>query len=87
MNLSIASAFLPQNDPDAAVAFYRDTLGFELRNDVGYEGMRWLTVGPPDQPGVSIVLYPPGAIGPRTSHERPPGPLAVVATGAGRAWR
>ncbi|HEY2715991.1 MAG TPA: VOC family protein [Solirubrobacterales bacterium] len=52
---------LPQNDPEAATAFYRDTLGFEVRNDVGYEGMHWITVGPPDQPDVSIVLYPPQA--------------------------
>lgn len=61
MDLRISSAFLPQDDPDAALAFYRDTLGFEVRNDVGYAGLRWLTVGPPDQPGTSIVLYPPGA--------------------------
>ena len=61
MNISIHSSMLPQNDPDAALAFYRDTLGFEVRNDVGYNGMRWITVGPPDQPGTSIVLYPPEA--------------------------
>jgi uncharacterized glyoxalase superfamily protein PhnB len=61
MNLTIHSAMLPQNDPEAALAFYRDTLGFELRNDVGYDGMRWLTMGPPNQPGTSIVLYPPDA--------------------------
>ena len=59
MDISIHSSFLPQDDPDAALAFYRDTLGFELRMDVGYQGMRWLTVGPPDQPGTSIVLHPP----------------------------
>ncbi len=46
MDITIHTSFLPQDDPDAALAFYRDTLGFELRNDVGYEGMRWLTVGP-----------------------------------------
>ena len=61
MNLTIYQAMLPQDDPEAALAFYRDTLGFELRNDVGYEGMRWLTMGSPDQPGTSVVLYPPGA--------------------------
>ena len=61
MDLTIHTTFLPQTDPDAALAFYRDTLGFEVRNDVGYEGMHWITVGPPDQPGVSIVLYPPEA--------------------------
>ena len=61
MDLTISQAYLPQDDPDAALAFYRDTLGFEVRNDVGYDGMRWITVGPADQPGTSIVLHPPGA--------------------------
>jgi uncharacterized glyoxalase superfamily protein PhnB len=70
MDITIHSSFLPQNDPDAALAFYRDTLGFELRNDVGYGGMRWLTVGPAGQPGVSIVLYPPGADPGVTEDER-----------------
>lgn len=63
MNLTIHASFLPHNDPDAALAFYRDTLGFEVRNDVGYQGMRWITVGPAGQPGTSIVLHPPG-VGP-----------------------
>ena len=70
MDITIHSSFLPQNDPDAALAFYRDVLGFEVRNDVGYEGMRWITVGPPDQPGTSIVLYPPGATPGITDEER-----------------
>ena len=61
MDITIHATFLPHNDPDASLAFYRDTLGFEVRNDVGYGGMRWITVGPADQPGTSIVLYPPGA--------------------------
>jgi len=61
MDITIHNTFLPQNDPEAALAFYRDTLGFEVRNDVGYAGMRWITVGPVDQPGTSIVLYPPEA--------------------------
>src|SRR5687767_11688983 len=61
---------LPHDDPEASLAFYRDTLGFEVRNDVGYEGMRWITVGPADQPGVSIVLYPPGADPGVTDDER-----------------
>ncbi|MGR4849035.1 VOC family protein [Streptomyces sp. LARHCF252] len=61
MDLNIHASFLPHDDPDAALAFYRDTLGFEVRNDVGYEGMRWITVGPVDQPGTSIVLHPPAA--------------------------
>jgi len=70
MDITIHSSFLPHDDPDAALAFYRDTLGFELRLDVGYEGMRWLTVGPADQPGVSIVLHPPAADPGITEEER-----------------
>jgi catechol 2,3-dioxygenase-like lactoylglutathione lyase family enzyme len=70
MDINIHYAFLPQNDPDQALAFYRDTLGFEVRNDVGYNGMRWLTVGPLDQPDVSIVLYPPEAEPGLTDDER-----------------
>ena len=61
MHITIHQTFLPHDDPEASLAFYRDTLGFEVRNDVGYEAMRWITVGPPDQPGTSIVLYPPAA--------------------------
>ena len=63
MDISIQMAFLPHDDPDASLAFYRDTLGFEVRNDVGYGGMRWITVGPADQPGTSIVLEPPAPPG------------------------
>jgi catechol 2,3-dioxygenase-like lactoylglutathione lyase family enzyme len=69
MDINIHYAFLPQNDPDKALAFYRDTLGFELRNDVGYNGMRWLTVGPPEQ-DMAIVLYPPEAEPGLTDEER-----------------
>jgi len=61
MDITIHASFLPHADPDASLAFYRDVLGFEVRNDVGYNGMRWITVGPPGQPGTSIVLYPPAA--------------------------
>ena len=61
MDISIHYTFLPHDDPDASLAFYRDTLGFEVRNDVGYSGMRWLTIGHPSQPGTSIVLEPPNA--------------------------
>jgi uncharacterized glyoxalase superfamily protein PhnB len=68
MDISIHSTFLPHDDPDAALAFYRDTLGFEVRNDVGYGGMRWITVGPAAQPGTSIVLHPP-AVGPGITDE------------------
>jgi catechol 2,3-dioxygenase-like lactoylglutathione lyase family enzyme len=70
VDITINASFLPQDDPDAAIAFYRDTLGFEVRNDVGYGGLRWITVGPPGQPGTSIVLYPPGADPGITADER-----------------
>jgi catechol 2,3-dioxygenase-like lactoylglutathione lyase family enzyme len=70
MDITIHASFLPHDDPDAALAFYRNTLGFEVRNDVGYAGMRWITVGPPDQPGTSIVLYPPAATPGITDDER-----------------
>ncbi|RJQ12819.1 MAG: VOC family protein [Dehalococcoidia bacterium] len=70
MNITIHSSFLPQDDPDAALAFYRDILGFEVRNDVGYAGMRWITVGPAGQPGTSIVLHPPAADPGITDDER-----------------
>jgi catechol 2,3-dioxygenase-like lactoylglutathione lyase family enzyme len=70
MDITIHSSFLPQNDPDAALGFYRDTLGFEVRANVGYNGMHWITVGPPGQPGTSIVLYPPAASPGVTEDER-----------------
>jgi catechol 2,3-dioxygenase-like lactoylglutathione lyase family enzyme len=70
MDITIHASFLPQDDPDAALAFYRDLLGFEVRGDVGYGGMRWITVGPPSQPGTSIVLHPPGADPGITEDER-----------------
>jgi catechol 2,3-dioxygenase-like lactoylglutathione lyase family enzyme len=70
MDLTIHYTFLPHDDPDASLAFYRDTLGLEVRNDVGYGGMRWITVGPPGQPGTSIVLHPPGADPGITDDER-----------------
>ena len=70
MDITIHATFLPHTDPDASLAFYRDILGFEVRNDVGYGGMRWITVGAPDQPGTSIVLYPPGADPGVTDDER-----------------
>ena len=70
MDITIHASFLPQDDPDAAVAFYRDTLGFEVRNDVEYGGMHWITVGPAGQPGTSVVLYPPDATPGITDEER-----------------
>ena len=70
MDITIHASFLPHDDPDAALAFYRDTLGFEVRSDVGYKGMRWITVGPPEQPATSIVLFPPAATPGITEDER-----------------
>jgi len=70
MNITIHWTFLPHNDPDASLDFYRDTLGFEVRKDVGYGGMRWITVGPADQPDTSIVLEPPAANPDITDDER-----------------
>jgi catechol 2,3-dioxygenase-like lactoylglutathione lyase family enzyme len=68
--ITIQASFLPHDDADASLAFYRDALGFEVRNEVAYGGMRWITVGPPDQPGTSIVLHPPAATPGLTDEER-----------------
>jgi uncharacterized glyoxalase superfamily protein PhnB len=70
MDIKIHASFLPHEDPDASLAFYRDALGFDVRNDVEYGGMHWITVGPADQPGTSIVLYPPQATPGITDDER-----------------
>ena len=70
MKITIHASFMPHNDPEASLAFYRDTLGFEVRNDVGYQGMRWITVGPAGQPDTSIVLHPPTATPGLTDEER-----------------
>ena len=70
MDITIHASFLPHDDPDASLAFYRDILGFEVRIDVGSGKMRWITVGPPDQPDTSIVLYPPAADPGITDDER-----------------
>jgi catechol 2,3-dioxygenase-like lactoylglutathione lyase family enzyme len=70
MDITIHSTMLPHEDPDASLAFYRDTLGFEVRNDVKYGDLHWITVGPPNQPGTSIVLFPPGATPGLTDDER-----------------
>ena len=59
MDITIHASFLPHNDPEASLAFYRDALGFEIRTDVGQGKMRWITVGPAGQPGTSILLAPP----------------------------
>src|SRR5215469_1331263 len=70
MDITIHTTFLPHDDPEASLAFYRDILGFEVRNDVGQGKMRWITVGPVDQPGTSIVLHPPAAYPGITDDER-----------------
>ena len=70
MSLTIHSSFLPHDDPEASLAFYRDVLGFEVRLDVGHETMRWITVGPADQPDTAIVLQPPTADPGITDDER-----------------
>jgi uncharacterized glyoxalase superfamily protein PhnB len=70
MDITIHSTLLPHNDPQASLGFYRDTLGFEVRNDVEYGGMHWITLGPPEQPDTSIVLYPPDADPGITEDER-----------------
>ncbi|MBM7085189.1 VOC family protein [Micromonospora sp. WMMD734] len=70
MDLTIDTCVLPHDDPDASLAFYRDILGFEVRNDVGGGKMRWITVGPPGQPGTSILLAPPAVDPGITDEER-----------------
>ncbi|MEJ3658364.1 VOC family protein [Actinomycetes bacterium KLBMP 9759] len=70
VDLTVHASFLPLDDPDASLAFYRDVLGFEVRDDVGYEGMRFITVGPVGQPSTSIVLSPPAADPGITEEER-----------------
>jgi uncharacterized glyoxalase superfamily protein PhnB len=70
MDITINASFLPHDDPDASLAFYRDALGFEVRADVEHGGLHWITVGPADQPSTSIVLYPPAATPGITDDER-----------------
>jgi catechol 2,3-dioxygenase-like lactoylglutathione lyase family enzyme len=70
MDLTISGTFLPHDDPEASLGFYRDILGFEVRQDVGTGRMRWITVGPPDQPGMSVVLHPPAVDPGITEDER-----------------
>lgn len=70
MDITIHSSFLPHDDAEAALAFYRDVLGFELRLDVGYADLRWLTVGPVGQPDTNIVLHPPAVDPGITDEER-----------------
>jgi uncharacterized glyoxalase superfamily protein PhnB len=70
MDISIHASFLPHEDADASLSFYGETLGFEIRNDVEYNGLHWITVGPPNQPDTAIVLYPPSASPGVTDEER-----------------
>ena len=70
MDITISAGFLPHDDPEVSLAFYRDTLGFEVRNDVGRGAMRWITVGPVGQPDTSVVLHPPAADPGITDDER-----------------
>ncbi|WP_033291524.1 VOC family protein [Amycolatopsis jejuensis] len=70
MDITIHASFLPHTDPDAMLAFYRDTLGFEVRNNVKYGDLAWITVGPPGQPDTSIVLQPVAAFPGLTDDER-----------------
>ncbi|MFT4156670.1 MAG: VOC family protein [Microbacterium sp.] len=70
MDITINASFLPHTDAEASVAFYCDVLGFEVRKDVGYEQLRWVTVGPPNQPDTAIVLTPPAVDPGMTDSER-----------------
>ncbi|MFC9087442.1 VOC family protein [Nocardiopsis dassonvillei] len=80
MDITIHHAFLPHTDAEAALAFYRDLLGFEVRNDVGYEDMRWITVGPVGQPATSVVLHPP-AVDPGVTEDERRTVLELMAKG------
>ncbi|GAA1124554.1 VOC family protein [Microbacterium natoriense] len=81
MNITINASFLPHTDAEASVAFYRDVLGFEVRKDVGYEQMRWVTVGPVGQPDTAIVLTPP-AVDPGISEGERATILELMAKGS-----
>jgi catechol 2,3-dioxygenase-like lactoylglutathione lyase family enzyme len=81
MDLNIHVAFLPADDPEASLAFYRDVLGFEVRQDVAFSGMRWITVGPKGQPHTSIVLEPP-AIDPALTDDERRAILEMMAKGS-----
>jgi len=70
MSITIHASALPHDDPDASMAFYRDILGFEVRKDFGQGKMRWITVGPADQPSTSILLAPPATDPGITDEER-----------------
>ena len=87
MDITIHASFLPHDDPEASLAFYRDTLGFEVRTDVGQGTMRWITVGPAGQPSTSIVLSPPAAGPGFTDDERRTiAEMMAKGTYAGSSW-
>lgn len=81
MEITIHSSFLPHTDAEASLAFYRDVLGFEVRLDVGYDDMRWITVGPVGQPSTAIVLHPP-AVGHDVTEEERTLLLELIAKGS-----
>ncbi|MFC4139386.1 MULTISPECIES: VOC family protein [unclassified Microbacterium] len=81
MDITINASFLPHTDPEASLAFYRDMLGFEVRKDVGYQQMRWITVGPVGQPDTAIVLTPP-AVDPGINDEERTTILELMAKGS-----
>ncbi|MEV7094427.1 VOC family protein [Amycolatopsis sp. NPDC051045] len=70
MDVTIHSSFLPHTDPEASLAFYRDLLGFEVRQNVKYGDLQWITIGPPNQPDTAIVLTPVAAMPGLTDDER-----------------
>jgi catechol 2,3-dioxygenase-like lactoylglutathione lyase family enzyme len=84
MDIKLSQCFIAVDDHDKALDFYRDILGLEVRNDVGYEGMRWVTVGSPSQPGLDIVLEPPVA-DPNASPEDREAAARLLAKGLLRA--
>ncbi|MEV7428464.1 VOC family protein [Nocardioides sp. NPDC092400] len=81
MDVTLHHAFLPHTDAEAALGFYRDLLGLELRNDVGYDGMRWLTLGPAGGTGTTLVLHPP-AVDPGLSDDERRTVLELIAKGS-----
>lgn len=81
MDVTLHHAFLPHTDAEAALGFYRDLLGLELRNDVGYDGMRWLTLGPAGGTGTTLVLHPP-AVDPGVSDDERRTVLELIAKGS-----
>lgn len=81
MDITIHSSFLPHLEPEESLAFYRDVLGFEVRLDVGRGPMRWITVGPPNQPDTAIVLHP-AAVGSDISTEERTMLQALIAKGS-----